>query len=317
MKGLNSDRADNCGTRFGNEMYSMLFHANPNVMLVVDPDTMKILEANSAAEKFYGYDKKELLKMSIKQLSESSSDQIREVFENAMAGWQMSDALHRVCGGNVAQVRVFSTTICMAESKVMYLTVFDVDSMEEGIFSEHPQSSKYLHMALHDELTELPNKRFLKMRVEEEIEKAKEKSSGFALIFIDLDNFKSVNDSFGHIAGDKLLSTIGKRLKASVRGHDFASRFGGDEFGIILSGIMCKIAAKGISQRIISCFEAPFEVEGRIINIKCSMGMSVYPEDGADFEELIRAADVEMYNVKNIDSEPVSLCEYCSETFGR
>lgn len=305
------------GLKGENDMYRMLFHANPNVMLVVDPCTAVIIQANRAAEEFYGYCGEEFLGMGMSQIDGASEEDVLEIIDAAETGVSMFNVKSRLSDGTLRDAKMFSTPVEIDGKTLLYISVFPVDLGRDGIEEEHPMVRKYFQMALHDELTELPNKRFLKMKIEEEMKRSDREDSEFALIFIDMDNFKRVNDDFGHVTGDKLLSMVGQRLKNSVRGNDFAARFGGDEFGIILSGIKDKDAAHIIAKRIIGCFENPFTIDGKWIEIKCSMGMSVYPEDGADFNELIRAADVEMYNEKkNNELECVSVAS-CSARFYR
>ena len=298
-----------------NDMYRMIFHANPNVMLIVDPSTGAIVQANRAAKEFYGYGSEDILEMKMGQINEAFEGEI-EMLRDAEKGINMFNVKSRLSDGTFVDAKIFSTPVEIKDKILLYIAVFPVNMNRDSLGEEHPMVKKYFQMALHDELTELPNKRFLKMKIEEEMKRADRENTGFALIFIDMDDFKTVNDRFGHVTGDKLLSMVGQRLKKSVRGNDFAARFGGDEFGVILSGIEDKNAACLIAKRIISCFENPFSIEENWIEIKCSMGMSVYPQDGKDFNELIRAADVEMYNEKKkSDMECISAVSCCARFY--
>ncbi|KDR94608.1 PAS domain S-box-containing protein/diguanylate cyclase (GGDEF) domain-containing protein [Peptoclostridium litorale DSM 5388] len=299
------------------EMYKMLFYANPNVMFIVDPNTQTLVEANKAAEDFYGYSRDEIIGKPLDAIDTGDFESVPSKVRFVMEGRQMSNTRHRLCDASTVEVKVLAVPVEIGENIVLNVTVFPQGEYDEEYGEEHPAVRKYFQMALHDELTELPNKRFLKMRIEEEMKRADRENSEFVLIFIDMDNFKRINDDFGHVTGDKLLSMVGKRLKKSVRGNDFAARFGGDEFGIILSGIKDKEAARIIAKRIIRCFENPFSIDGKWIEIKCSMGMSVYPEDGSDFNSLIRAADVEMYSEKKSSGLECITAVSCSAGFYR
>ena len=314
--GKRCERAGN-GVKVDDEMYKMLFYANPNVMFIVDPDTQTLVEANKAAEGFYGYSRAEIIGKSLDFIAmddfESAPSRVRLI----MDGRQTFNTRHRLLDGSIVDVNILAVPVEIGENIVLYVTVFPQVGYDEEYGQEHPVVRKYFQMALHDELTELPNKRFLKIRIEEEMKKADSENSEFVLIFIDMDNFKRINDDFGHVTGDKLLSMVGKRLKKSVRGNDFAARFGGDEFGIILSGIKDKKAANVIAKRIIRCFEKPFNIDGKWIEIKCSMGMSVYPQDGSDFNALIRAADMEMYSEKKSSGLECITAVSCSARFYR
>jgi diguanylate cyclase (GGDEF)-like protein len=130
------------------------------------------------------------------------------------------------------------------------------------------------------------------------IEHAQYNYQSFTLLFIDLDYFKEVNDSFGHDMGDKLLIEVAVRLKRIIRSGDFVARIGGDEFTVILCQMSDKEAITKIAKKICSHLSEPFAIDNEVFNISASIGISIFPEDGADSLTLIRAADKAMYHVK-------------------
>lgn len=155
------------------------------------------------------------------------------------------------------------------------------------------------YLAFHDVLTGLPNRTSFNERMEQAIAHAKRTKKFLAVLLVDLDHFKHVNDTFGHSFGDRLLQAVSERLKQSLREEDTIARLGGDEFTILLSGLSRTEHLEGIVEKIISAFKAPFMLEGHEIYQSLSIGASFYPNDGADNETLLKNADAAMYQVKD------------------
>jgi diguanylate cyclase (GGDEF)-like protein/PAS domain S-box-containing protein len=154
------------------------------------------------------------------------------------------------------------------------------------------------HSAQHDLVTNLPNRLLLNDRISQSISLARRQNRSIAVLFLDLDHFKYINDSLGHAVGDQLLRSVSKRLLANVRGSDTVSRQGGDEFVILLSEIAYPEDAGISAKKILLSLSAPCSIEGQNLHIDGSIGISVYPEDGEDAETLIKNADTAMYHAK-------------------
>ena len=154
------------------------------------------------------------------------------------------------------------------------------------------------HLASHDLLTGLPNRMLLLDRLEMGLARADRDGSLVAVIFIDLDGFKEVNDVYGHETGDILLASVAERLSGSIREQDTAARYGGDEFVIVLDGLPGIEDANAAFHRIFLAFCVPFDVRGMALSIGGSMGMSLFPMDGNDAGELLSKADMRMYREK-------------------
>ncbi len=159
-------------------------------------------------------------------------------------------------------------------------------------------AEKMSHLAQHDFLTNLPNRMLLNDRLEQAIIMAKRNGTHLALLFLDLDNFKNINDSLGHAIGDKLLQSVAKILSACVRGSDTVSRQGGDEFVILLSTEKHGENAALTAMKVLSALTTPHCIAGHELHVTSSIGISVYPEDGPDAETLIKNADTAMYHAK-------------------
>jgi diguanylate cyclase (GGDEF)-like protein/PAS domain S-box-containing protein len=154
------------------------------------------------------------------------------------------------------------------------------------------------HRAAHDPLTNLPNRLLLNDRVTQAIESARRHRYQLAVVFLDLDRFKQINDSLGHGIGDRLLQTVAGRLVASVRRSDTVSRYGGDEFVVLLSRLEHADDAAASARKVITALTMPFEVTGHELHVNVSVGVSVYPGDGQDSDTLIKNADTAMYSAK-------------------
>jgi len=160
------------------------------------------------------------------------------------------------------------------------------------------QQQKINNLAYYDSVTGLPNRVMLREIVSEEIQNCNKISGNFALIFMDLDNFKFVNDSYGHMTGDKLLVEIGKRLTQSLNENMMAFRLGGDEFIVLIKDILDKEEVEAYSKDLIESLVNPISIEGNMFHVTHSSGIVLYPQNGISFDELLKNADTAMYKSK-------------------
>ncbi|HXN80555.1 MAG TPA: EAL domain-containing protein, partial [Steroidobacteraceae bacterium] len=154
-------------------------------------------------------------------------------------------------------------------------------------------------LAHHDQLTGLPNRLYLAAHLPGDIEEAKQSGTVLAVLFLDLDRFKHINDSRGHETGDKLLKTVAQRVRATVRAQDVVVRMGGDEFVVILKGVQDTAQVNETAGRINQALSAPMVVDGRTLVTTVSIGVALYPQDGVDMGELLRHSDTAMYQAKD------------------
>ena len=154
------------------------------------------------------------------------------------------------------------------------------------------------YQAYHDILTDLPNRMLFKDRLGLAVIQAKRKLTELAVMFVDLDRFKLVNDTLGHVKGDELLQQVATRLKDCLRRGDTLARQGGDEFTIVLPELRDREDAKAIADKFLECLHKPFDLDGHEVHISASIGIAIYPTDGESIDELLRHADIAMYQVK-------------------
>ncbi len=161
---------------------------------------------------------------------------------------------------------------------------------------EQEQASR--HAAFHDPLTGLPNRVLFNDRLEHGLEQAKRHNRTLAVMFVDLDNFKSINDSYGHDVGDDVLQTIAARLKENIRGDDTVSRHGGDEFLYLLMEVGDERDIAVVAEKIIKAIQTPCDISAGNLVIMPSIGISIFPKDGITADTLIKSADKAMYQAK-------------------
>jgi diguanylate cyclase (GGDEF)-like protein/PAS domain S-box-containing protein len=176
--------------------------------------------------------------------------------------------------------------------------VIGVIGTYEDITERKVAEDRVKFLAFYDALTELPNRALLQDRLSKALASARRRKDKVALLFLDLNRFKDINDSLGHLVGDLLLQEVAERLKKWAREQDTVARVGGDEFVIVLTAVKDGADAAVAAERLMHAMSAGFVVEGRSLSISCSLGISVFPEHGADSETLIKNADAAMYCAK-------------------
>lgn len=175
----------------------------------------------------------------------------------------------------------------------------EVVAIYDDVTKERQVEEKLHYLAHHDVLTGLPNRTLFADRFQQALATARRDDTHLALMFLDLDKFKPVNDEFGHDVGDLLLKEVAKRMRDCVRESDTVSRIGGDEFVVLLPAIQAESDAMLVAEKILGALNQPFELANHCIRISASIGVAAYPEHGNDETTLTKSADIAMYNAKN------------------
>jgi len=178
---------------------------------------------------------------------------------------------------------------------VLVVTALDITERDEA-------ERKLLHQANYDHLTNLPNRYYMQSYIGSAFARAKRGRSKVSLLFMDLNNFKDINDTLGHGIGDELLKQVAERIRSLLRAVDTAARLGGDEFLVLIEGLVKQEQAEVVIQKIIDSFKSPFYVESHEIYTSASIGISTFPDDGNSVELLMQYADTAMYNAKRDSS---------------
>jgi diguanylate cyclase (GGDEF)-like protein/PAS domain S-box-containing protein len=181
------------------------------------------------------------------------------------------------------------------------MLVFDGEKLRMSVVRDlrdrHAAQARIHHLAHHDALTGLPNRTAFMERLDLQIGHAREAGGSLALLFVDLDHFKRVNDSLGHLVGDALLKTVAARISASLRATDLVARFGGDEFIVLLADATRDDVAE-VAHKLLRAVEVPVDADGRSLSVTPSVGIAMFPDDGTSATELIKNADTAMYIAK-------------------
>ncbi len=169
---------------------------------------------------------------------------------------------------------------------------------------------KVSHMAWHDALTGLPNRRLFEDRVEQELVRSRRVGEPVCMFFVDLDNFKRVNDTFGHATGDELIQQVAERLLETVRSQDTVARVGGDEFAILLPGLADQLSINLLAERTLEAIHTPFVVFGEEVMTSASIGIAIAPEHGDSYDDLLNRADEAMYRAKDLGRDAFEMFHF-------
>lgn len=265
--------------------------------IIVTDANQHILRVNRAFTELFGYTSQEAVGATPKLLQSGRHDQ---AFYAALwdgiktnGAWQ-GEVWDRRKNAEVFPAWLNVSAVHNHEGRITHFVATHTD-----ITARKASEDEIKQLAFHDPLTRLPNRRLLQDRLHQAMSQAKRNSSGLAIMFIDLDKFKPVNDELGHAAGDELLQAVAQRLRACVRESDTVARIGGDEFVVLLPVIKAVQDATRVAEKIHATLKQPFTlVKGETVNISSSTGVAIYPEHGRDEAELTRHADAAMYQAK-------------------
>jgi diguanylate cyclase (GGDEF)-like protein/PAS domain S-box-containing protein len=266
-----------------------------NAVFITDADG-RIEFVNPAFESLTGYSSAEALGRTPRILKSGRQEDgfYAEFWRTILAGEPWSGrVVNRRKDGELFTVTQTVTPITGPEGGVTHFVAIHAD-----VTAEVEAEQRIHHMARHDFLTDLPNRYMLNERLEHETRQASRDTRLLAVLMVDLDLFKGVNDSFGHTTGDALLVEVASRLAASVREVDLLARLGGDEFAIVQTGLKSADQAAELATRLVAIIAEPFELEDQRVYTSASIGIAISPPAEPDPEELLRQADLALYRAK-------------------
>lgn len=280
-----------------NELFlaSTLFKKMNDSVMITDAK-QKIITVNAAFSKISGYEPEEIIGKTPNIMSSGWHD--KDFYQglwqaiNADGQWS-GEVIDRRKDGELytAELNIIAIHNNKGELTNYISIVNDI--------SEKKQKETLIHnLAYFDSLTELPNRVLFQERVSRKIPSLKRNGKKMALLFIDMDNFKNINDTFGHFTGDKFLIEVARLMKSLLREQDTLARLGGDEFAAVIDDIDSLVDVASIAQKIIDIFAKPLKIESKEFYTGASVGISIYPDDAQSYEELVKAADTAMYQVK-------------------
>nr|WP_315249615.1 EAL domain-containing protein [uncultured Duganella sp.] len=254
------------------------------------------LRVNRKLQDIVGYSEEELRGMHLSDLVAPEDWHIDAPLLRALADGELETSARekRYLRKDGRQVWVKTTVTNMQpDGSAATLVAVIEDISQRKQFEE-----ELMHLARHDALTGLANRTLLLDRVAQAIAQARRSGNQVAMLFLDLDRFKTINDSLGHDAGDRVVVEVGRRLKHAVRDADTVARFGGDEFIVLLPELPNEDIAAGLAQKILNALFEPMLIQGHELAPACSVGISLYPRDGADGKTLLKNADAALYQAK-------------------
>ncbi|MBF2058112.1 MAG: EAL domain-containing protein [Cyanobacterium sp. T60_A2020_053] len=279
--------------RESEEKYRAVVRQISEGIILIDPFSKQILEANNAYCSLTGYTNQEILSLKIYDLvavdAEVTDSIIRKIHRDRLD--LIQESLHRCQDGSLIPVEVSMSVIYYSAKEVICYAVRDI--------TERKISEEMLrYQACHDVLTELGNRNLFNEQLYKAIANAQRYKHQMAILFIDLDRFKNINDTLGHEIGDKFLKNVAKRLHKCLRTADVIARWGGDEFTILLSEISHSRDASVVARRILNSLKKPFQIIDYQLYASLSIGIAIYPQDGDNPDTLLKNADIALYRTK-------------------
>ncbi len=274
---------------------AVVFEASSDAILVLDADGL-VRMVNSSFTKMTGFTETDIIGKSPRLLRAGRKDEKRydAMWQTVLKkGHWRGELWRRKKSGETYPEWTSVTAVKDSNEKVLEYVIIGSD-MSERKYAE----DRILYQANFDQLTNLPNRNLFMDRLHQALQRVQRDETVLALLFIDLDRFKNINDSLGHSAGDKLLKKVSHVMRKAVRESDTIARFGGDEFAVILSPIYGPKNASRVAQAILDVLSKPIDLDGYKAIIGASIGISMYPADGTTEEELVKNADTAMYRAK-------------------
>jgi diguanylate cyclase (GGDEF)-like protein/PAS domain S-box-containing protein len=277
------------------------FAQSPHGMLLVDEKSLDIVDANPAIRRSLGYSLAELRQMPLGRIfsddggpPEALLAQLRE--EPARL---LIETGQRCRSGRFLHVEISGYRVDVGRRGLYALSMRDI-TVRRRVEAQLLEKQQHLdHLAHHDQLTGLPNRLFLAAHLPGAIAEAQRSGSMLAVLFLDLDRFKHINDSRGHETGDRLLKAVAQRIRSTTRTGDIVVRMGGDEFIVVLKTVAGQEQINEAAGRITEALAAPVLIDGRPLVTTASIGVSLFPRDGTTMGELLRQSDTAMYQAKD------------------
>jgi diguanylate cyclase (GGDEF)-like protein/PAS domain S-box-containing protein len=270
---------------------SILFNGNPLAIWIYDANSLQFLDANESALSQYGYLREDFLKLTLTDIVLPGQESPES--EGHRSGSHHANVIHRHLRSDGTQIEV-----AVRSNDVSYRGRQCKLVIAEDVTKRRHVDAELLQMAHHDALTGLPNRTLLTDRMAQALTTAQRLKHKTAVVSIDLDHFKKVNDWYGHAIGDAYLKHVAGLLTSRLRGMDTVARMGGDEFAIVLGEISTVESAGLVGKMLLQALNKPTVIGGYTIQPRGSLGIAIFPDHGADMDELWRCADAAMYRAK-------------------
>ena len=271
--------------------FRLIYDTHPHPMWICDVATGNFVTANAATVKVYGYGMSELKGMRLADLEAPRELEPEEAPFELGAVTEGVRVQHQHKNGQVVWVNVM-------EREIMYLGREARFVISHDITEQMKQDRELTHRAHHDVLTGLPNRQLLEDRLEQCLISSEREQRRAAILTIDIDHFKMINDTYGHLVGDECLREVAERLRSKIRKVDTIARTGGEEFMAVVSGLNNVLDSEKVAASLLRVFESPMELGIGVIGVTVSIGVAVYPDDATDAKTLKRLSDEALYRAK-------------------
>lgn len=282
---------------------AQMYENSREAMVITDAEN-RIVSVNPAFTRLTGYSSEEAIGQNprILQSGKHDAEFYRLMWQSLLEeGHWRGDIWDRRKDGTYYPKFLAITAMREESGRISHFSAIFYDVSERKKLEERLEN-----LAHYDALTGLPNRMLLQDRMEQAIAIAERQRQHFALLFIDLDGFKPVNDTFGHAFGDEVLKMVAQRLNMTIRGMDTAARLGGDEFVVVLTDIGGNENAARVAEKLLTSISEPYEIAGETVSLSASIGVSIYPNDEMVAQELLRTADEAMYSAKRDGKQRVT-----------
>ena len=274
--------------------FRLMFEHNPVPMWVYDPDSLAILSVNDAATDHYGYPRERFLEMTLFDVWFPDEREAHQAIARSVGASYQADRTWRHVrqDRSVIEVLSYARRLQFRDRPAVLVAIVDVTERKQA-------EARIAYMAHHDALTGLPNRVRFNDCLDEALARQQRNGESVAVHCLDLDHFKSVNDTLGHPVGDRLLQQVAERLGRCLRKSDVVARLGGDEFAVVQTPIAGPAQASALASRLIEVVGEPFDLDGNEVIVGASVGIAIAPQDGDAPEALLRNADMALYRAKS------------------
>ena len=267
-------------------------------IVLVDGDSLELLEANDAARKALGCSRETLHTQTVQKLFPEITPAVLTKIVKERADRSIHDSRQRRDADGWIDAEVNITCLDIQGRTMLTLVSHDVSHRKAAEERERDSRRQLAKIAQHDALTTLPNRLYLHARLPRILETIAVGGRLLALVYVDVDNFKNINDSLGHSQGDRLLKIVATRMRAAVSMHDLVARMGGDEFVVVAPLMPDNDAVDKLALRLRTAVSAPIALENATVTVTASLGIVVFPNDGSDVKTLLKHADIALYQAK-------------------
>lgn len=300
LRDITQQQRSEAALKASEEKFAKAFHSSPDAVSITERDTGRYVEVNDGFCRLTGYRAEEAIGLTLYQIGIWADENQRAAL---LAELQIKGRIHHLemlwhnKRGEVLAVEVSVEPITLNETPCLLLTARDVSLLKNA-------QAQIRHLAYHDPLTNLPNRALLMDRLSQQIALLKRHNLRGALLFLDLDHFKHINDSLGHPVGDTVLKIVTARLEASVRMEDTVARLGGDEFVVLLSGLegtrpQVSTQVQELADTLRELLSEPMFLDGHRLQVTPSIGVALIPDHGSTPADLLKRADIALYRAKD------------------